>query len=265
MEEPSREIRCLPLAMLACEIRLDLKINAHSSKQSMSRRNTITVAQRKGGVGKTTLAVCLAGELCRRGHAVALIDADTQGSASQWAQQGNLKFPVYAAALVDQTVTAWVDEIFQNTKFYDYVVVDTAPHEYAVSASVAVSDLVIVPCTPSGLDLNATARTLEIIDMVRARKHGYPSLILVPNHVDARTREGQQIGVALAGFNEVVSSSIGDRTAFVHAFRAGRTVAEMPDGLAANREIRMLCNFVEKALGTFSVEMSDSQLSCAED
>jgi chromosome partitioning protein len=232
----------------------------------MSRRYIITVAQRKGGVGKTTLAVCLAAELSNRGNTVVLIDADTQRSASQWAPTSNLQFPVYEVALVDQEIGTWVHQLTQATKFYNFVVIDTAPHEYAVSASVAVSDLVIVPCTPSGLDLNATARTLEIIDMVRARKHGHPSLILVPNRVDARTREGRQIGVALSGFNEVVSPTIGDRAAFVRALSSGRIVAEIPDGLAANREIQILCDFVEKALGmTSSIDKSDNQLSVADD
>jgi chromosome partitioning protein len=230
----------------------------------MSWRNTITVAQRKGGVGKTTLAVSLAAELYRHGNTVALIDADKQQSACQWAQLGNLQFPVYEVALVDQAVATWVHELVQVTKSYNYVVVDTAPHEYAVSASVAVSDLVIVPCTPSGLDLNATARTLEIIDMVRTRKRGHPSLILVPNRVDTRTREGLQIGAALTRFNEVVSPAIGDRAAFVRAFTTGQTVAEMPEGLTANREIQMLCDLVEKTLGTSSVETSDFQRSLAD-
>jgi chromosome partitioning protein len=231
----------------------------------MNRHYTIAVAQRKGGVGKTTLAVCLAAELNSRGNTVVLIDADAQRSAAQWAQPGNLRFPVYDVALVDQAVATWAHELARASKLYNFVIVDTAPHEYAVSASVAVSDLVIVPCTPSGLDLNATARTLEIIDMVRARKRGQPSLILVPNRVDARTREGRQIGVALSGFNEVVSPTIGDRAAFVRAFSTGQTVAEMPDGLAAHREIQMLCDLVEKALGISSVGTSGSQLSLADD
>ena len=51
----------------------------------------------------------------------------------------------------------------------------------------------VVPCTPSGLDLEATARTLEIIDAVRARPDGFPVLILAPNRIDRRTLEGRQL------------------------------------------------------------------------
>jgi chromosome partitioning protein len=66
----------------------------------------IAVAQRKGGVGKTTLSVSLAAELCRRGRDVALVDGDPQASACHWAQLGNLEFPVYEMALADQAGTA---------------------------------------------------------------------------------------------------------------------------------------------------------------
>jgi hypothetical protein len=38
----------------------------------------------------------------------------------------------------------------------------------------------LVPCTPSGLDLEATIRALEIVDAVRVPPHGVPRLILVP-------------------------------------------------------------------------------------
>jgi chromosome partitioning protein len=208
----------------------------------------IAVVQRKGGVGKTTLAVCVAAELHRRGREIALIDSDPQRSACQWAEPGNLQFPVYEIALTNQTVTNWVRELVRVAAKYEYAVVDTAPSERNLGASIAISNLVLVPCTPSGLDLEATVRTLEIIDAVRNRRRGHPSLIMVPNRVDARTREGKQIVDELAAFGEVVSPAIGNRSAFVRAFTAGRSVAEMPDGQLGHREIAQLCNLVERRL-----------------
>jgi chromosome partitioning protein len=208
----------------------------------------IAVAQRKGGVGKTTLAVSLAAELHRRWKEVALIDTAPQRSACLWAEQGNLQFPVYEIALAEQAVSNWVRRFNRVVASYKYVVVDTAPNERSLLASIVVSHLVLVPCTPSGLDLEATTRTLEIIDIARAHRTRHLGLILVPNRVDSRTLEGRQLVAELTGFGEVVAPTIGNRSAFVRAFSAGQSVADMPEGKMAHLEIQMLCDVVEKSL-----------------
>ena len=69
----------------------------------------------------------------------------------------------------------WAKEV-QRIKA-KYVVIDTAPNDRSLGAACAISDLVLVPCTPSGLDLDATTRTLELVDAVRVPPHGIPRLI----------------------------------------------------------------------------------------
>ncbi len=54
----------------------------------------IGVIGRKGGSGKTTIAVHLAAVFATQGKNVAVVDADTQGSATYWAEPGNLPMPV---------------------------------------------------------------------------------------------------------------------------------------------------------------------------
>ena len=157
--------------------------------------HVIAVAQRKGGVGKTTLAVCVAAEFRRWGRNVALIDADPQRSACHWAELGNLQFPAYELTLGNQPVIKWVNDLIAISKDYEYLVVDTAPSDRALVAPIVASSLVLVPCTPSGLDLEATAQTLDIVNAVRSQRQKYhPLLMIVPNRVDARTLGGPTAG-----------------------------------------------------------------------
>jgi chromosome partitioning protein len=111
----------------------------------------------------------------------------------------------------------------------------------------------VVPCTPSGLDLEATTRTLEIIDAVRARPDGFPVLILVPNRIDRRTLEGQQLVDELTGFREYVSPPIGDRSVFVRAFATGVPISAWA-GKLAHGEIQTLADLVERFLNSTPAE-----------
>jgi chromosome partitioning protein len=232
-------------------IRLSIReLTLQRTREQYPMHYIIAVAQRKGGAGKTTLTVSLAAELHRRGKQVALIDADPQKSACQWAEPGHLRFPVCEVTLADQTALNWARELHCVAENHRLVVVDTAPSERALAAAIGVANLLIVPCTPSGLDLEATGAALEIINNVRRRRQGHPPLILVPNRVDIRTLEGRQLVDELIGFGEAVSPTIGNRSAFVRAFSTGRSVAEMPDGEVGHREIQLLCDLVEKILDT---------------
>jgi chromosome partitioning protein len=150
----------------------------------------ISLAQRKGGVGKTTLAVSVAAELSVRGLDVALIDADPQLSACEWARPGNLTFPVYEMPFDREPVALWA----RRARMVDAacVVVDAPPHDRAVGAAVAISDMLLVPCTPSGLDLESTGHTLGIVRAVRERRPQHLDVVLVPNRVDSRTLEGRR-------------------------------------------------------------------------
>ena len=206
----------------------------------------ITVAQRKGGAGKTTIAVNIAGELSRRNYNVALVDSDPQASACQWAGLENLEFPVYEIGLDNSTVGNWVQEV-RGVKA-DLVVIDTAPSERHLGASIAVSDLILIPCTASGLDIDATEQTLAIIRAVRRRRPSPLAVVLVPNRIDRRTLEGQQLEEELQSFGEIVAPAIGNRSAFVRAFATGQSVAEFASGQGADSDIKRLCDLVLREL-----------------
>ena len=208
------------------------------------RRRIITVTQRKGGVGKTTIAVCVAAALARRGHDVALVDSDPQRSASQWAEPGNLEFPVYEMALEQMSVSAWAQEV--RSIEAGVIVIDTAPNAREMGASIAVANLILVPCTPSGLDLDATLQTLAIINAARERRRDRIKVILVPNRLDRRTLEGRQLLDELSTFGEAVGPPIASRAAFVRCFTSGQSVTSFVPGDNADREIQELADAIER-------------------
>lgn len=205
----------------------------------------IAVAQRKGGVGKTTLAVCLAAELNLQIGEVGLVDADSQSSACQWAEPGNLSFPVYQLDAETRPVPDWVRAVRQIP--HQVLIVDCAPNDRTLGAVLAVANMVLLPCTPSGLDIEATARTLDIVRSVRGNRRNALRALIVPNRVDRRTLEGQQLFEELATLGEQVAPPIGNRSAFVRAFASGQSVGDMARGSPAALEVKTLAALVMRA------------------
>jgi chromosome partitioning protein len=206
----------------------------------------ITVGQQKGGVGKTTIAICIAGELSKRNYDVALVDSDPQRSSCQWAELGNLEFPVHEIGMENTTIGDWALEV--KGVRAEITVIDTAPSERQLAASIALADLVLVPCTASGLDIEATERTVAIIRAVRGRRPSHLAVIIVPNRIDRRTLEGQQLERELQTFGEIVGPAIGSRSSFVRAFAAGQSITELAPDDVADLEIQKLCDLVVREL-----------------
>lgn len=117
----------------------------------------LAVVNTKGGVGKTTTAVYLAIAAHESGRSVELLDTDPQGSATSWAElaaEGGapLPFPVSPANKV--TVG--------RASTFDLTLIDTPPGAAdIIQSAIDVSDVVLVPTTPSGLDLQRVWPTLE--------------------------------------------------------------------------------------------------------
>ncbi len=86
----------------------------------------VGVIGRKGGCGKTTIAVHLAAELATKRRAVAVVDADTQGSATYWSEPGNLPVPVLHYPLENaREIQAWSRRV--RDVDVDIVVLDAPP------------------------------------------------------------------------------------------------------------------------------------------
>ena len=209
----------------------------------------IGVIGRKGGSGKTTIAVHLAAVFATQGKNVALVDADTQGSASYWAEPGHLPMQVVHRPLEhDREILAW--SIAVRGIDADLLVLDAPPHlNEALGGVIGLSDFALVPCGPSGLDLFVTAEAVGLVRQVRdERGDGRPHILLVPNRVDRRTTSGRDLTVALKDLGEPVGPAVGARTAFSDAFNVGQWVGAYAPQSPAHKEFQALTRRVETIL-----------------
>jgi chromosome partitioning protein len=209
------------------------------------------VCGRKGGSGKTTTAIHLAGELAARGLSVEVVDCDDQGSASHWARPGRLPVPVRSMPLdsVDQ-IEAWSIAIKRIRT--DCVVLDSPPHlGVALGGVVGLSDLALIPCGPSGLDLAATAETVGLVREIRAERDGRrPQILLVPNRTDWRTLAGRDLRSTLADLGEPVAPEIRARAALSVAFNTGQWIGSFAPNTPAHKDVSALAECV---LGQFGM------------
>jgi chromosome partitioning protein len=182
--------------------------------------HVLTVAQQKGGAGKTTLAAHLGVALVQRGARVALLDIDPQGSLSAWAalraEEG--EGPSHRQAAGWRTA----QEAERLQRDHDVVIIDSPPHaETEARIAIRQASLVLVPVQPSPMDFWATAPTL---DLVRAEQ-GWPLLVL--NRVPPRAKLADTL-IAHAGELGVpiAQSRIGSRVGFAAAMMTGRGITE---------------------------------------
>jgi chromosome partitioning protein len=145
----------------------------------------------KGGVGKTMLAVHAAVWHANKGRRVVVVDADAQASSSTWLAEA-------APAGVACVTAADADQLRQRVEAAgsaaDIVVVDGAAGLSSVTRQALVlSDLVVVPCGPSVLDLRAARQAVELVLAARqARGSTLPAARLVLNRVQLHTTLGAE-------------------------------------------------------------------------
>ncbi|MDR2839018.1 MAG: ParA family protein [Azonexus sp.] len=186
----------------------------------------ISLVSSKGGVGKTTSAVVLAGEFAAAGRKVVVIDADPNRPLEAWS--GLRPLPDLLRVVIDDSAETIIDTIEDARADADFVIVDlegTATDR--IGFAVARSDLVLIPLQSSVLDAAEAAKSVKLVrQMWKVANREIPYRVFfsrVPPAIRERTArdiERQFSGSAVPA----LPVSLTDRAAYRTLFSLGGTL-----------------------------------------
>lgn len=158
----------------------------------------ITIANSKGGVGKSTLAVHLAAWLHEQGHSVTLADCDTQQSSSEWIREA---IPELKAVRLGNP-NEILNELPALALETDYVIADGPGSNTETSRALLLrADFAIVPCKASMLEVRALAKATEVLRQAQDIRGGIPKAVIVLSMVGKNYRLTKDMKDAAAALN----------------------------------------------------------------
>ncbi|KPN80614.1 Sporulation initiation inhibitor protein Soj [Apilactobacillus kunkeei] len=205
--------------------------------------HVISLANQKGGVGKTTTSVNLGADLATMGKKVLLIDADAQGNATSGVgiQKSDIQKDIYDILVNEEPISEAIipskhegldivpatiqlsgadieltPQMARETRLlnalksvsdqYDYVLVDCPPSLGLITVNAfTASDSILIPVQTEYYALEGLSQLLNTVQLVK--KHFNPDLdvegVLLTMY-DARTKLGQQV-------NDEVRKYFGDK------------------------------------------------------
>ncbi len=218
----------------------------------------ISFVNQKGGVGKTTTAINLAASLKRRNNTLLYIDADPQGSAMQWhAVENNNAFEI-----VHHPEPVIKSDIREFSRSYDYLLIDAPPAIGDITKSIlSVTEIAIIPVSPSSLDIWSCKGTLDLIEEIRPENPDIEVQLLINRKIPG-TRVGREARASLDVFNtDVLQTELCQRVAYINAMTSGVSVMQYAPNCKAADEIENLCDEITLHLVSFDIEDVVKQIS----
>jgi chromosome partitioning protein len=174
---------------------------------------SILILNPKGGSGKSTLATNIAGYFATQGQRVALADCDTQGSSRDWLAVR----PAGAPEIVNATLSAGKFTVPRRT---DVVVIDTpaATHGKRLAAYVQLSQTLVIPMTPSPIDIRAAEHFIHELYSLRSLINRKVKLATVAN----RAREDTLVAAKLDHYLDSMRLPGGGKLPYITVLRASQ-------------------------------------------
>ena len=198
----------------------------------------ITIAQQKGGTGKTTLAVHLALAFIKYHNLkVAIIDTDPQGSLGKWFMIRSEK-NISNQNLTFKTASLWGAQYESKIlkQDHDIVIIDTPPKiESDARPAIESANLVLIPVAPSPVDFWATESIIEIAKKAKRK------ILIQINRANHRSKLISKTHEYIKSINiSATKTLIGHRQIFVASMGEGKTVVEKQRKSKAVEEIRKI-------------------------
>jgi len=182
----------------------------------------ILVANPKGGSGKTTLSINLAGWLASTGRRVAMLDLDRQKSATQWLAARDMALPDIELLQDGQKGEA------------DWLVIDSPAglHGKNLERALKLANKVVVPIAPSLFDIRASQDFLAALHAEKTVRKGHAFVGVVGMRVDPRTRAGVTLEQFMARQDLPVLAWLRNTQNYVNAAFEGKSLFDLPHHVA---------------------------------